>query len=138
MDFPEQIVLPVGVMILSGLPYLIRLLRASVIEVLETDYVQMARLKGLKPRTVLFWHVLPNALVPTIQATALVLSFMLGGVVVTEFLFRYPGIGTLLADAINGRDIPIIQFVILLFAAFYMMLNLLADILTMLLTRQSR
>jgi peptide/nickel transport system permease protein len=98
----------------------------------------MARLKGMSRRVVLLRHVLPNAIVPSIQVTALQLAWLAGGVVVVEFVFRYPGVGQALVDAVANRDIPVVQAVTLLIGAAYVGLNLIADVLTILATPRLR
>lgn len=132
LSHPKELVLPVVTLVLVPVAYLYRLVRASMIDVLESDFVQMAYLKGIPPSTVLRRHALPNALVPMIQATALVTSFLLGGTVIIEFLFRYPGLGSTLSDAVGNRDLPVIQGVVLVYAAGIVTFNVLADIATQL------
>lgn len=135
---PQFLVLPTATLILAVVPYMSRIMRASVIEVLESEYVRMARLKGMSRRVVLLRHVLPNAIVPSIQVTALQLAWLAGGVVVVEFVFRYPGVGQALVDAVANRDIPVVQAVTLLIGAAYVGLNLIADVLTILATPRLR
>ena len=132
------LVLPVVTLSLAVAPYVSRILRASMIEVLESDYVQMARLKGMPERTVMVRHALPNAVIPAIQVSALQLAWLAGGVVVVEYLFNYPGIGSGLIDAVNSRDLPVVQAISLLIAAVYVAANLLADILTILVSPRLR
>ncbi len=138
LQHPDQLVLPIATLVLAIVPYLFRLARASTIDVLASDYVTMARLKGLSERTILRRHALPNALIPTVQASAVVLSFLLGGVVVVEFVFNYPGLGTTLTSAISSRDVPLVQAIVLIFAAGVVVFNLIADVLTVLLTPRLR
>ncbi len=132
------LVLPVLTLALAVAPYISRILRASMIEVLESDYVQMARLKGMPERTVMVRHALPNAVIPAIQVSALQLAWLAGGVVVVEYLFNYPGIGSALIDAVNNRDLPVVQAISLLIAAVYVGANLAADILTILVSPRLR
>jgi peptide/nickel transport system permease protein len=113
-------------------------MRASMIEVLESDYVEMARLKGLPERTVLIRHALPNAIGPVFQVIAINLAYLAGGVVVIESVFNYPGIGLALVDAVNAHDIPVVQALAMLIAAVYVVLNLLADVATILVTPRLR
>jgi peptide/nickel transport system permease protein len=134
----DMFVLPAGALVLATFPYIARLLRASMIEVLESEYVAMARLKGMPEGLVLRRHVLPNALVPTIQGAALELAWLAGGIVVIEYLFGFPGIGQALVEAVQNRDIPVIQAVTLLVAGVYVVTNLAADILTILVTPRLR
>jgi peptide/nickel transport system permease protein len=125
---PAQLVLPVLTLVLVVTPYITRMMRATMIDVLDSGYVEMARLKGLPERTVLLRHALPHAVTPVAQVIALQLAWLAGGVVVVEFLFRYPGIGQALIDAVDNRDVEVVQAVTLLIAALYIVVNLLADI----------
>jgi peptide/nickel transport system permease protein len=125
---PSQLVLPVLTLVLVVTPYITRMMRATMIDVLGSGYVEMARLKGLPERTVLLRHALPHAVAPVAQVVALQLAWLAGGVVVVEFLFRYPGIGQALIDAVNNRDVEVVQAVTLLIAALYIVVNLLADV----------
>jgi peptide/nickel transport system permease protein len=135
---PKVVVLPAATLVLAVTPYISRIMRGSMVEVLESEYVTMARLKGLPERTVIWRHAVPNAIVPAIQVTALQLAWMAGGVVVVEFVFQYPGIGAALVDAVALRDIPVVQTVTMLAAGIYVGLNLLADIATILVTPKLR
>ena len=119
-------------------PYVARIMRASMVEVLESDYVEMARLKGLSERKVVWRHALPNAIAPTFQVIALNLAYLAGGIVVVEFIFGYAGIGGALVDGVTNRDIPVVQTVVMLIAAVYCVLNLLADIATILVSPRLR
>jgi len=130
--------LPALTLGLACVPYIVRMLRGSMIEVLESEYVQMARLKGMRERIVLQRHALPNAIIPLIQVIALNLAWLAGGVVTVEYLFNYPGIGSALVDAVRNRDVPLIQAIVLLIAAVYVFLNLTADILTILISPRLR
>ncbi len=135
---PDVVVLPALTLVLAVVPYISRIMRGSMIEVLESEYVTMARLKGLPERTVIWRHAVPNAIVPAIQVTALQLAWMAGGVVVVEFVFQYPGIGASLVDAVNNQDMPVVQTVTMLAAGIYVALNLLADLATILVTPRLR
>jgi peptide/nickel transport system permease protein len=108
--------------------YAVRMLRDNLIEVLDSDYVRMAELKGVPRGRVVWRHALPNALIPTLNVTALNLAYLIGGVVVVEKVFSYPGFGSLLVDSLQLRDLPLIEATILLSAAVYVAANLLADI----------
>jgi peptide/nickel transport system permease protein len=135
---PSVVVLPAATLVLAVTPYISRIMRGSMIEVLESEYVTMARLKGLSERTVIWRHAVPNAIVPAIQVTALQLAWMAGGVVVVEFVFSYPGIGAAFIDAVDNRDMPVVQTVTMLAAAIYVVLNLLADLATIAVTPRLR
>jgi peptide/nickel transport system permease protein len=134
----KELVLPVATLTLVVVPYIARFMRASMIEVLESEYVEMARLKGLPERVVVMRHALPGALVPAIQAIALSLAYLAGGIVVVEYVFNYPGIGAKLVDAVHNKDLPVAQTVTLLIAAIYVVVNLIADVLTLLVSPRVR
>jgi peptide/nickel transport system permease protein len=135
---PKVVVLPAATLVLAVTPYISRIMRGSMIEVLESEYVTMARLKGLSERTVIWRHAVPNAIVPAIQVTALQLAYMAGGVVAVEFVFSYPGIGAALIDAVANHDMPVVMTVTMLMAGLYVVLNLLADLGTILVTPKLR
>ncbi|HLH64202.1 MAG TPA: ABC transporter permease [Solirubrobacteraceae bacterium] len=137
-NVPREVILPAATLVLAVTPYISRIMRASMVEVLESDYVTMARLKGLSDRTVIWRHAVPNAIVPAIQVSALQLAYMAGGVVVVEYVFSYPGIGAALVDGVGNRDIPVVQALALIIAAVYVVVNLLADIVTILVTPRLR
>ena len=137
-EAPNTVVLPAATLVLAVVPYLSRIMRGSMIEVLESEYVTMARLKGLPERQVIWRHAVPNAIVPAIQVAALELAWMAGGVVVVEFVFQYPGIGAALVDAVGNRDMPVVQTVTMLAAGIYVALNLAADLATILVTPRLR
>jgi peptide/nickel transport system permease protein len=135
---PDVVVLPAATLVLAVTPYISRIMRGSTIEVLESEYVTMARLKGLPERTVIWRHAVPNAIVPAIQVAALQLAWMAGGVVVVEYVFSYPGIGAALVDAVANRDMPVVQTVTILAAAVYIVMNLIADVATIMVTPKLR
>lgn len=128
---PEQLVLPVATLVLAVSPYITRIMRATMLEVLESEYVRQARLKGIAERTVIIRHAIPNAIGPVAQVIALQLAWLVGGVVLVEYLFRFPGIGFALTDAVTNRDMPLIQALVLVIAVFYVAVNLLADVITL-------
>lgn len=105
-----------------------RLLRESLIEILQSDHVRQAELKGLSEARILWRHVLPNALIPWMNATALNVAFMIGGVVVVEKVFGFPGFGSMLVDALQLRDLPVISAGVLVAAAMFVLVNLAADL----------
>ncbi|MGV2052387.1 ABC transporter permease [Agrobacterium sp. 22-209-1] len=131
-------VLPVATLFLLQTTYLYRLVRGTMIDVLASDYVQFARLKGMSSGRILFRHALPNAAVPAIQAAANVFALSVGGVVVVEYVFGYPGMGTALTDAVGNRDIPVVQFIVLIIAATFLLSNMIADLAAALLTPPGR
>jgi peptide/nickel transport system permease protein len=135
---PKELVLPTVTLIIAVTPYMVRIMRASMVEILESDYVEMARLKGLSERLVLWRHAVPNGIAPTFQVIAINLAYLAGGIVVVESVFNYPGIGAGFVDAVHGRDMPVVQALSLLIAALYVVLNLLADIATILVSPRLR
>lgn len=135
---PEVLVLPTATLVLAVAPYVARIMRASMVEVLDSDYVEMARLKGLPERTVLIRHALPNAIGPVFQVIAINLAYLAGGVVVIEYVFNYSGIGSALQDAVVNQDLPVVQALAMLIAGVYVVLNLLADVATILVTPRLR
>ena len=120
------------------IPYLMRLVRGSMIDALESDYVTSARLRGIPERRIIWKHVLPNALVPVVQGTALTIRVLLSGALIIEVVFSYPGIGNALNAAIEMRDIPTIQAIVLLLTICVVVVNLIADLMTTLLTPKIR
>jgi peptide/nickel transport system permease protein len=135
---PELLVLPAATLVIVIVPYIVRMMRAAMIEALESDYVEMARLKGLPEWRVVLVHALPNAIAPTVQVIGLNFLYLAGGVVVVEYVFNYPGIGQGLVNAVNGRDIPVIQFTVLVLAGFYVVMNILTDVIALLATPRRR
>ncbi len=134
----KGLTLPVLTLLISVTPYVSRVMRAAMVEVLESDYIEMARLKGMNERTVLWRHAMPNAVGPAFQVIALNLAYLAGGVIIVERLFNFPGIGSALADAVRSRDLPVIQFLALIIAGVYVLTNLLADVGTVLVTPRLR
>jgi peptide/nickel transport system permease protein len=132
------LVLPIITLVIVVAPYIARIMRASMIEVLESDYVEMARLKGLPERTVLVRHALPNALGPVFQVIALNLAYLAGAIIVIEYVFNYAGIGSAVQEAVINHDLPVVQALAILIAAVYVILNLLADVATILVTPKLR
>ena len=112
-------ILPTTTLVLGAVPYISRVTRASLIEVMESDYVEMARLKGAPERTVMWRHAMPNSLGPVFQVIALNIAYFAGGVIVVEYLFNYPGIGGALQASVRVRDIPVIQFLVMVLATVY-------------------
>ncbi|BBR54147.1 ABC transporter permease [Pseudomonas guariconensis] len=126
----ERSLLPVLTLALVVVAQMMRMTRASLINLLASPYIEMARLKGISPARVIFRHALPNALAPIINVVALNLAYLVVGVVVVEVVFVYPGLGQLLVDSVAKRDIPVVQACSLIFAATYILLNTSADVLS--------
>jgi len=124
-----RLILPGITVSLVSLAYITRMTRSATVEVLSTDYVRSAYLKGLHPARVLFTHVLRNSLLPTVTVIAIGIGWLIGGLIVTESLFSYPGLGRLLLFAIQRRDIPLLQAITLLLVIVFSVSNLLADLL---------
>ena len=137
-DNPEAMVLPTLTLVLWVAPYVSRIVRASLLEVIDSDYVELARLKGIPEGVVMRKHALLNAIVPGIQVVALQLAFLAGGVVVVETLFSYPGVGLQLVDAVRNHDVPVVQALSMIIAGVYVVVNLVADLLSILLTPRAR
>lgn len=127
--YPAELVLPVATLTLMGVMYLARLVRASFIDVMSGDYVQMAELKGVSPRRILFRHALPNAIPPSLPAVSLVAANTITGVVVVEYIYAYPGLGTGLINAVGSHDLPVLQACVLIMATAYYVFNFVADLL---------
>ncbi|WP_371056306.1 ABC transporter permease [Rhodosalinus sp. K401] len=120
--------LPALTLTLVIVAHMMRMTRAAIINLLASPYIEMARLKGEPPRRVILRHALPNAWAPIAAVIAFNLAYLVVGVVVVEVVFVYPGIGQLMVDAVSSRDIPVVQACALIFAATYILLNLIADI----------
>jgi peptide/nickel transport system permease protein len=137
-DAPRLLILPVLTLVIVIVPYIQRMMRAAMIEALESDYVEMARLKGVPRRRIVLMHALPNATAPTIQVIGLNFLYLAGGVVVVEYVFAFPGIGQGLVYAVDNRDIPVIQFIVVVLAAFYVFMNIVTDVIALLATPRHR
>ena len=137
-DYFRAMTLPAVTLAIVMAVYAVRMLRDNLIEVLDSDYIRMAELKGLSARRVLVRHALPNALSPTLNVTALNLAYLVGGVVVVERVFSYPGFGNLLVDSLQLRDLPVIESTVMIAALVYVLANLLADLTAILLNPRLR
>ncbi|AMN80091.1 MULTISPECIES: ABC transporter permease [Pseudomonas] len=126
----ERSVLPVATLSLVVIAQMMRMTRASLINLLASPYIEMARLKGIRQSRIIWRHALPNALAPIVNVIALNLAYLVVGVVVVEVVFVYPGLGQLLVDSVSKRDIPVVQACSLIFAATYILLNTGADVLS--------
>jgi len=134
----SRLILPSATLMMVLLAYVMRMTRSSLIEVLRTNYIRTARLKGLDEKRVIFVHALRNALIPTATLLANNFGWLMGGIVVVEMVFSYPGLGRMTILAIQKRDIPMIQASILLVAVIYISANLIADLLYMILDPRTR
>jgi peptide/nickel transport system permease protein len=128
MDRIYMCALPALTLTLVIVAHMMRMTRAAIINLLASPYIEMARLKGVSSTKVILKHALPNAWAPIVNVIAFNLAYLVVGVVVVEVVFVYPGIGQLMVDAVSTRDIPVVQACALIFAATYILLNLFADI----------
>jgi peptide/nickel transport system permease protein len=122
--------LPALTLTLVVTAHMMRMTRAAIINLMASPYIEMARLKGMSPFRIILRHAVPNALAPIINVVALNLAYLITGVVVVEVVFVYPGLGQLMVDAVSNRDIAVVQAVALIFAGAYVLLNLVADVLS--------
>ena len=140
MVFPDMglierlnaVILPVIVLVLVVLAHMMRMTRAAILNVMQSAYIETAELKGLSPMQVIWRHAFPNAIAPVVNVVMLNLAYLVVGVVVVEVVFVYPGMGQYLVDHVAKRDLPVAQAVGLIFAAVYIGLNILADVISIL------
>ena len=133
LSFGEKLyrsLLPAATLTLVVVAHMMRMTRAAIINLLASPYIEMARLKGIKPMRIILRHALPNALAPIVNVIALNLAYIVVGVVIVEVVFVYPGLGQLMVDSVSKRDIPVVQACSMIFASVYILLNLLADIIS--------
>jgi peptide/nickel transport system permease protein len=130
LEMLPNVVLPVAVLSLVMVAPKMQVVRTRVIATMQSDFAEASRLRGLSFSRVLFGHVLPGALPPVLNAIALSMASLLGGVVVIERVFNYPGLGTLTLQAIHDRDMPVVQAVVVIFTLTFIVLTLLADLLS--------
>ncbi len=126
-EFLRAYAMPVLVLGVGVIAQLGRMIRAAIIAELDRPYVEMAQLKGVSPRRLIFRHVLPNAVGPIVNAMALSLSYLFGGAIIVETIFSYPGLASLMVNAVTSRDMPLLQACAMLFCATYLLLVLIAD-----------
>jgi peptide/nickel transport system permease protein len=134
----NALVLPVLTLLSVSLAFSARQVRAGVIEVLRNDYVTMARLSGIPERRVLWRYVLRNALAPSVQTFAQTLQYLFGGIIIVEALFSFPGIGQLLVQSVNERDVTLVQGITFVLAGAYIVTNILADLIVVFLVPRLR
>ncbi|MFC7764970.1 ABC transporter permease [Leucobacter soli] len=134
----SMLILPVVTLVLTAVPLLSRMVRSTVVEQLDAEYIVMGRLNGLPTRDLVLRQALPNAFPPLIQSVALVTRYLVAGVVMVEVVFGFPGMGTALIDSVALRDLPTVQFVALALAAVIVAANILADIFATLATPKLR
>lgn len=122
--------LPAASLTLVVVAHMMRMTRTSIISLLSSPYIEMAQLKGIKPLRIITRHALPNALAPIVNVIAINLAYLVVGVVIVEVVFVYPGLGQLLVDSVSKRDVPVVQACSMIFASVYILLNLSADIIS--------
>jgi len=135
MSFFERlhaVALPVIVLVMVVLAHMMRMTRAAILNVMQSAYIETAELKGLSPLTVIWRHAFPNAIAPVVNVVMLNLAYLVVGVVVVEVVFVYPGMGQYLVDHVTKRDLPVVQACGMIFAAVYIGLNILADVVSIL------
>lgn len=125
----KQSIMPITVLALAGSASLTRFVRASMLEVISQDYVRTARAKGLKERSVIILHAMRNAMIPVVTVIALEMPLIVGGAVITEQIFRVPGIGSALVNGIYQKDVPVVMAISFGFAILVVIFNVIADIL---------
>ena len=130
LDWVRILILPVTALTFTILAHMVRMTRSAVLNVLSSPAIEMAILKGVPRRRLLLRHALPNALGPIINVIALNLAYLISGVVVIETLFNFPGLGRFMVEAVTNRDVPIVQTCAMIFCSFYVVLNMTADILS--------
>jgi peptide/nickel transport system permease protein len=133
-----NIVLPIITLTFVMVAHILRLVRTNMIDVMLSDYVQMARLKGVPTINIVFQHALPNAMLPTINIIALTIAWLIGGVAIIETIFNYPGIGSLMIHGITDKDLPLIQGIAIILSAIFIVINLIADLLSLFLNPRLR
>ena len=138
LSTPKELILPVLTLLFASLAAGIRMVRAGMYEALQTEYVQSARLNGLPERRVLTRYALRNALAPSVQVLAQNLQYLVGGVIVVETVFAYPGLGSQLVSSVQNRDLTMVQSIAMLIAVVYVLINLVADLIVLLLIPKLR
>lgn len=131
-DRLQAIAIPALVLVLVVLGHMMRMTRAAILNVMQSAYIETAELKGLRPITVIARHAFPNAIAPVVNVVMINLAYLVVGVVVVEVVFVFPGMGQYLVDHVTKRDVPVVQACGLVFAAIYIGLNMIADIVSIL------
>ncbi len=122
------VALPAATLVVVVLAHMMRMTRAAILNIMDSAYIETAELKGLRPMTIIRRHAAPNAIAPVINVVAINLAYLVVGVVVVEVIFAYPGMGQYFVDAVTVRDMPVVQACGVVFAAVYVILNMLADV----------
>lgn len=137
-DHPDALILPVVTLLLTSLAWTTRLVRAGMVEVLRSDYIRYERLNGLRERRVIWRDGVRNGLAPSVQVFALSIQYLIGGVIITEAVFTYPGVGSLLVSSVLARDVTEVQAIAVIVAAAYIAINIVADLLVVFLVPKLR
>ena len=124
----QLVALPAATLVVVVLAHMMRMTRAAILNIMDSAYIETAELKGLRPMTIIRRHAAPNAIAPVINVVAINLAYLVVGVVVVEVIFAYPGMGQYFVDAVTVRDMPVVQACGVVFAAVYVILNMLADV----------
>lgn len=124
----KHYILPVGIMIFFMLPGMMRLVRSSMLDVLDSEYIKLARIKGLPEPKIIWKHALRNALISPLTAAGMIFASLITGAVITEIIFNWPGMGRLLVEAVQARDFPVVQAITLMVASMVLGMNILVDI----------
>ncbi len=127
----KKLSLPTVTLTAAMTAYGVRILREGLIEIFESEYVRMATLRGLPRWRVIWRHALPSSILPMLNVTALNIAWLVGGVVVVEVVFTYPGLGRLLVNSIGDLDVPLVEATVLIMAVFYVFVNLVVDIMAL-------
>lgn len=128
VDYLRGVAMPILTLSVIVIAQMARMTRAAVIDQMDRPYVEMAVLKGVAPVQVVLKHIMPNAIAPIVNAMALSLSYLLGGAVIVETIFNYPGLASLMVNAVTSRDMPLLQACAMIFCAAYLLLMLIADV----------
>lgn len=127
-DYLRGVAMPILTLSIIVIAQMARMTRAAVIDQMDRPYVEMAVLKGVAPVRIVLRHIMPNAIAPIVNAMALSLSYLLGGAVIVETIFNYPGLASLMVNAVTSRDMPLLQACAMIFCAAYLILMLIADV----------
>lgn len=138
LDTPQILILPCLTLFAASFAQMMRMVRAGVLDVADAGYVETARLYGLSRRRIMLQYILRNTLPPTVQVLALTMQWLIGGIIVTEFVFGYPGIGNALVSAVSSRDLPYVQCVTVIIAGAYILINIIADLIVIYLVPKLR
>jgi peptide/nickel transport system permease protein len=134
----DSLVLPVLTLLAAAIATGLRMVRAGVVEVMRHDYVTMAWLNGFSRRRVIWRYVVRNAMAPSVIVIAQVAAYLVAGIIITENVFNYPGVGRLLVDAVKNRDVTLVQDVAMILATVYVVLNIVADLIVVFLIPKLR